>query len=270
MIADGHRFISLGEFVTIVKEASRSIPKIHGKRPVTYGFLAEQVKGLEVVGALLEKQQDWVDGDLQQQAEGDIQLFRAQAARLGSVANRIRLNQATAEDVLGSLRAESDVGQAVGTLRKLMFSNNKVSIDGVAALQESGGGKPGVEVPAAKLYVLDLSAIEVRDDGSAVCLLRGGEDVEPIFVGDDFDQRRLNVKEAGDRRMVLSYCFLHGIEFKASVSLVAHLTAQGVSFRASIVRFEELDALLTRIRRANEAFASGLFADATPPSFQSR
>ena len=99
----------------------------------------------------------------------------------------------------------------------------------------------------------------MKDGGVIVCQLKGGESLLPLFIPEDFDTRLLYFLEEGEVRMLMGYCLILGLEFRARISIRVSLSGQGLTYRGSIIQLADQSKILSSIQKAMAIFSADLF-----------
>lgn len=254
------KIIPIEQVRQLALEAARTFPGLHHKKRIVIGIPEECLANLEVVVGLTDqKQRDWTEGDLQNQAQEDIRSSQQQLGRLRPLALKYLASKADAEAVLQTLRKESDFASAAQNLRKIIYSRNAIAVGGVEVIDEAPNAKAHIDLAAKKSYLVTLSVKEMKDDGVIVCQLRGGDDLQPLFIPADFHTRLLHFLEEGDARMLLGYCMVLGLEFRARISVRVSLSGQGLTFKGSIIQFADKANILTSVQKAMTMLSTDLF-----------
>ena len=260
MNSEKMKIVPIEQVHQLALAAAKNLRGLHRKKHVLIGFHEKCLVDLEiVVGLTDQKQRDWTEGDLQTQADEVIQTTRSQIGRLRPLALKYLASKADAEAVLETLRKENDLASATQILRKIISSRNAIAVDGIEVIDEAPNAKAHVDLAAKNSYLVDLSVKEMKDDGVIVCQLKGGESLHPLFIPEDFNARLLHFLEEGEVRMLMGYCMILGLEFRARISVRVSLSGQGLTYRGSIIQLADQPKILSSIQKAMAMFSADLF-----------
>lgn len=258
------RITPLSQAVDLLNQTAKVLKQtnIHGSQATLTGIRTDQLENLEIVVALIEQKQRSLDHTtVDEHAQQDKQAALARMAPLQALARKAPLGRLDAETVLKTIWSDPDQTFAVHSLRQLLLRKNSLSIGDVDVVVEADASAGNPDFDGKRSYSVEMSANSIKSDvGQATCVLQSGEQLDSIFSVRDLGHRELHLQELGDKLLPIGYCMLLDLHFKAEIAVQIVLTAKGLSYKCSLIRFNKEAELLASIRRAIEQQTPGLFA----------
>lgn len=259
------KLLPISYCIDLLKRAEHNLKllKTHPADATLIGLSAEQVGGLEVVMARVDrKQKDWIEHDLLAAAEAEASATRSALARLHPIILKARNDALSAEELLTTLNAEPN--QKIARERFLSQRTEALTLrDEKEILAPACTSVLPKSYRAADAYQLMVRVTSIDITSSAICFVLV-DDVLPqgLFTAADSGFRAVSAQsnDTADLRR-LSLCMAYGVEVLLELSLSVNIGGAGLAYSAAIIRMVEPAVARAAIKAAMHGEASSLFED---------
>lgn len=243
--------IALDRIKTAGQELSRANPHPRGHSVV--GIRSDALEHLTVVIARTqERQRSLEEKDLPTTAQDEIRQTVDNYARFSELSAKIRNARATAEEVFGVLRSETDSGRSRMALLQKATKRQTVRVGNEEIVsQDDVASNVEIELPAADRYRLQMTVQSVNTDtGDVNCKLIGGENLDRLFFDADVERRVLHFRVVDEALFLLSLAASVGAVVDAAVAIRMLITPKGFSYRCTLIGFHDAKALASDLHKA--------------------
>ncbi len=231
----------------------------HPKGSFVVGVLHEAVAELSIVLVRTRgKQAQITDYQLEVAARSEAEISAATFEAMRPLAESIVRGNVSAEKALSSLRRDPNPSKAAKAVATMALRGLNMEIEGTDPLVIGGAGLDKIEMSAAKLYTLSLTAQKINlMDGYVQCRLRAcKDDISDLFRPEDINTRDLDFNIKDEFFFLVAQAASLGVVFEANVAVRVNIDAKGAErFSGVLVSFNNLKQITADLKaRAEEKY----------------
>lgn len=261
---DEARIVPLKTVVSTLKMAADKLRRghVHPRDATVIGIPAEVAECLEVVLARTNRtQRDLLeDHRIEVNVKQEVEATRAALARIQPLAERARNKQLCAEEFVAALRSEDDFNTARD--QYLMLDAPRMTV-----FDEAGPVVAPQAIPLPRAFQSRsihkvTGKITTLDTDSNVVRIKviSAEADSPFFVGEELGIRSIStrVPDEGDFQRI-GFCVAFRLEPQLDLSIAVSVSASGLTYSASLVRFSDPQKLCQQLADAMQNRPTDLF-----------
>ena len=216
------------------------------------GFLPDQIANLDLVMVRIDrKQKDWIDQNLVDVTATETATTSAALLRMGPAVAKARKNLLSAEDLLQTLNAETDL--KVARERFLTQAGQPVSVrDNKNILALPNSTPLPKKYAARQAYTLTVAVESTDRTASTVRFLL----VDKALPGQMFSENDPGVRtivtcadDTADIKL-LGLCMANHVNVQVEVALCINISGSGLSYTANLIRILDPALALASVKRA--------------------